>query len=258
MGRTWWTEPERDVDALIRVLDANQVDRAVLVQPVGAHGYDNGYLLDAAGRWASRLVAVPAVDLDDLAATDRDVAARIRELGGNPVVAGVRFFAVSPGSGWTADRSRTRAALRAAGRAGLVVVLAVFAHQLAHMVDDLADHDGPVVLDHCAFPDLVAGRLDADAPLLALRASGHVVLKVSSHLLREAAAGGDPGDLVGQLADRFGADRVMWGSDYPQSGADYPALLAASEQAVAGLSATERNLFFSANAARVFDRRGLW
>ncbi len=257
LGREWWTEPGRDVEALIRTLDDHRVERAVLVQAVGAHGYDNSYLLDAARRFAPRVVAVPAVDLDDPLLADGDIATVIGDLARDPVVTGIRLFAVSPASRWTARPARVRAAFDAAGAARLVMVLTLFESQLAALAGAVVDHEGPVALDHCAFPGLRAGLLPDDAPLLALERAAHVTLKVSSHLLLDAAAAGASGALVGQLVARFGPDRILWGSDYPQTGADYGALVALAERAAGGLSGADREAFFAANAARVFGRPGL-
>ena len=51
--------------------------------------------------------------------------------------------------------------------------------------------------------------------MLDLADSPHVSLKVSPHVLR--SSGDDPARLVDQLVERFGAGRLLWGSDYPQS-----------------------------------------
>jgi predicted TIM-barrel fold metal-dependent hydrolase len=256
LGRPWWTEPGRDADALLSVARLNGVGRAVLVQPVGAYAYDNSYLLHAAARHSPRFAAVPAIDLDGQSC--EHVQATIKRLAEVPQVVGVRFFAVSPGSEWTSDPARAGAAFNAAGEAGLVIVLTVFAHQLGYLTHLITGSATAVAIDHCGFPQLRTGRLPDDAPLLALRGSNRVVLKVSTHLLHDAAAHGDPAQLMDQLAQEFGPHRLLWGSDYPQTGADYPALVETAERATQSLTSAEREAFFGANAARVFSRPGLW
>ena len=81
----------------------------------------------------------------------------------------------------------------------------------------LARHpDVPVVLDHCGFPDLRGGpSFPGLAPVLALAGHPGLHLKVTSHVLE--AAGEHAAAFVEQLADTFGADRLVWGSDYPQT-----------------------------------------
>jgi predicted TIM-barrel fold metal-dependent hydrolase len=236
-------------------MHASAVGRAIVVQAVGPYGFDNRYLLHSVADHP-QLAAVPAVDLDGR--SSQDIERAVQRLAESPRVVGVRYFAVSPGSTWTPDETRSAAAFEAAFRAGLVVVLTVFAHQLRGLTDLLIGRNIPVALDHCGLPELSGGRLRNDAPLLALREASHVVLKVTTHLLRDAAVDGDPVRLVDQLIEEFGADRLLWGSDYPQTSGDYPDLLAAAEAATKTMGPDERRGFFAANAARVFRRPGLW
>jgi predicted TIM-barrel fold metal-dependent hydrolase len=121
---------------------------------------------------------------------------------------------------------------------------------LSKLIGELPDVR--VALDHCGFPDLSEGRVAPDAPLLALQDAGHVSLKISSHLLRDAAATGDPVALVGQLAAAFGGERLLWGSDYPQTDSDYGALLDDAAAATRQLDVGVRTGFFSGNATQVF------
>lgn len=253
VGSQWWSEAGHDAESMLAVAGANQVERVMLVQPVGVYGYDNAYVVDAAARHPGRLAAVPAVDLED-----PRFSGAIARLGEHPQVAGIRLFAVVPGSTWPSDTERAAAGLDAVRRAGLAAVLTVFDHQLAELTPLIIRHGGAIALDHCGFPRLLSGRLPKDAPLLALRDARHVALKVSTHLLHEAATDGDPARLVDQLAEEFGADRLIWGSDYPQTGTDYRAMLSTAEGATRSLTAEERRGFFGDSAARVFARPGLW
>lgn len=257
LASEWWSEPGRDAERMLAVMDANGVDRAVLVQPIGAYGYDNSYVLSAAVRHPGRLAAVPAVDLDERSG-DVDVERKVRQVAEAPGVAGVRLFGVSSGSEWTSDGQRAAAALVAAQKAGVVAVLTLFDRQIADLAPVLIHSPSPIALDHCGFPKLRDGLLPDTAPLRMLRAAGHVALKISTHLLREAAEQGDPARLVEQLAEEFGPDRLVWGSDYPQTGRHYQGMVHMAERAAAGLGAREQAGFFGQNAARLFDRPGLW
>ena len=55
-GETWF-EP---IEALLHQMDANDVDKAVLVQHRGA--FDNSYLLECASRFPGRFAVVAQVD----------------------------------------------------------------------------------------------------------------------------------------------------------------------------------------------------
>ena len=248
LGRTWWTEPERDHAALLGAMDACHVDAALLVQPVGAYGYDNSYVLDAVESGSGRLRAVPAIDLDAAEAADH-----IRRVSHRAGVVGVRLFGVGAGARWPADAEALDTALAAARDAGLTAVLTLFRDHLPALTPVLRRHpEITVALDHCAFPEIVDGRLAPGSPLLALRDAEHVLLKVSSHLLYEAGADGAP-RLVSELVQAFGPGRLAWGSDHPQTGGDYGELVDLARAACRDLDGHQRSAFFGANAAAAFS-----
>ena len=147
---------------------------------------------------------------------------------------------------WLTD-GRGAAVWDAAGALGITVVPVVFPRHLG-AVRALAEPRPSVVvaLDHAGFPD---HPLDAGAPVLGLADLPAVHLKVSSHLLLEAP---DPAAELGQLVAAFGAERLCWGSDYPQTSPDYGSLLACGQAAAAGLSAADREAFLAGTAARLF------
>jgi predicted TIM-barrel fold metal-dependent hydrolase len=253
LGRHWWSEPSRDAEGLVSVMDEHGVGRAIATQAIGPYGYDNSYLVHAVSDRLDRLAAVPAVHVDDRTITDEELAASIGELAAYPGVVGVRLLGIAPGSSWPHDEARARVAFDAARRAGLVIVLTVWPDQLQALTDLIGQSsDVLVALDHCGFPHLSAAQVAADAPLMALRDHENVRLKVTSHLLREAAESGDPATLVAQLAAAFGAEHLLWGSDYPQTDGDYGALLHEAAAAAGGLDAAARPGFFAGNAIRTF------
>ena len=253
LGRPWWSEPGRDAKALLSVMDEKGVGRAIAAQAVGPYGYDNTYLLHAVSVHPDRLAAVPAIDVDDRTIDDDALAASITSLDPSRGVVGVRLMGIAPGSSWAHDDARARVACHAAHRVGLVVVLTVWPDQLQVLTKVIQEGpDVQIALDHCAFPELVGGLVPAGAPLLALQPAENVGLKVSSHLLREAASGGDPAGLVAQLAETFGSERLLWGSDYPQTDGDYDALLRDAAEAAGGLGGEAQAAFFAGNATRTF------
>jgi L-fuconolactonase len=253
LGRPWWSEPGRDAEGLLSRMDAHGVAVALATQAIGAYGYDNSYLLHAVAAHPHRVAAIPAVDVEDRAIDDDELAASIAGLAASPGVVGVRLFGVAPGSSWPFDEARARVAFQAARRGGLVTVLTVWPAQLQRLTNLIRERsDTPVVLEHCGFPDLTGDRVPADAPLLTLQDDENLRLKVTSHLLREAAAGGDAANLVAQLAATFGAERLLWGSDYPQTDGDYDSLVRDAEGAARGLEAGARSGFFAGNAIQTF------
>jgi L-fuconolactonase len=76
-----------------------------------------------------------------------------------------------------------------------------------------------------------------------------VHLKVSSHLLEGVP---EPGALVARLAGAFGAERLCWGSDYPQTSLDYAELLARGRAGADALPEKDRDAFLGGTATRLW------
>ena len=242
VGSDWWRTGDHGSGPLVATLDAAGVERAVVVQAVGPYGYDCRCAVDAVGERPDRLRLVVAVD-----PTGADPAAELRRLARHAPVAGVRLFCVGGADeAWLAD-GRAAAVWSLAGELGIVVVPTVFPARLPEVRRLAEAHPGvAVALDHAGFPEL---PLAVDAPVLGLADVPWVHLKVSSHVLGDAP---DAVALVRTLAARFGADRLCWGSDYPQTSTDYAALLALGIAAAEGLAPGERDAFLSATATRLW------
>jgi L-fuconolactonase len=241
----WWAGVACDTAALRRAMDAHGVTAALAVQAVGVYGYDNTYLLDAVASGPRPVAAVAAVDVDAAGAAEE--ITRLSTVAG---VVGVRLFAVSPGSSWVRT-GKGDEALDAAARSGLPVVLTVFEHQLPPLAPSIARYPSlPITLDHCAFPTLDGGRIHRDSPLLEMAGAPNVTVKVSSHLLLEVTPPDAPSALIDDLLSRFGPDRVMWGSDWPQTPLpDYGSHLELAQRAMVHLEQEVRLAVMGRNAA---------
>ncbi|WEX77429.1 amidohydrolase family protein [Sinorhizobium numidicum] len=123
---------------------------------------------------------------------------------------------------------------------------------LADRLPDLA-----IVVDHGAKPFIADGRFEpwrADMAALAKRPNVNVKL---SGLVTEAGGGWSIERLrpyAAHLIDVFGADRVMFGSDWPVVllAADYAAWLAAARALTADLTESERQAIFLGTATRFY------
>ena len=58
----WYREEPCSAERLLTLMDDAGVDRAVLVQPVSAYGFDNDYTADAAQSYATRYTSVACLD----------------------------------------------------------------------------------------------------------------------------------------------------------------------------------------------------
>ena len=84
------------------------------------------------------------------------------------------------------------------------------------------------------------------APIVRLE---NVYLKVSTRVLSQAP----PARIVRQLADHFGAERLMWGSDYPASHErSYREWVELARAATGELSEDEADRFLSGTALELW------
>ena len=248
LASDWWKRGGYDVDAVLGTLAGAGVAQMVVVQAAGAYDNDNRYVMNVAMDHPESVRAVVVVDPDEPGA-----AGVVTDLAARPGVAGVRYMAVRPTAEWVGTERADRV-FESAGRAGLTVVLTVFSTQipaLRPVMDRFPEV--PIVLDHCAFPALEGSVIGRDDPLLGLIDLPQVAVKVTSHNLAPLAQAGGGRSLVEQLAGCFGTERILWGSDYPQTAHDtYAGLLDLARTALAGLSPAEQAAVLGDNTRRLF------
>jgi predicted TIM-barrel fold metal-dependent hydrolase len=239
VGTNWFREVPVTVEQFSTLMADAGVDRAVLVQAMGAYGFDNDYVLDAAATDRTRFASVVIVDV----AGDAAAAARtLRRLATERGAGGVRLLAL--GDDWIGSDAAS-IIWQTAADLGLLVVATLLAPQLPSLDRALARHPGvAVALDHCGFPEFPNIE-----PLLGLADHANLHLKVSSHVLQHPP---DPAAFVERLAAVYGADRLMWGSDFPQThDRPYADLLALGRAAGAGLSPADQAAFLGGTAERL-------
>jgi L-fuconolactonase len=206
---TWITSNACPIDEYATLMRANGIDRAVLVQAMGAYTDDNGYCVDSAATDPARFRSVAYVDAhgaDPTGALDEWVSRS---------ATGVRIVAITG----SLDAPDIEALWKHAAGKGVPIVATVVEPEVPKLPRLLERFpDARVALDHCGFPDLSGGRSYPHArPLFELAAFANVHLKVSTIALDHAREGGDPRDFVEALAGAFGPQRLQWGSDWSQT-----------------------------------------
>jgi predicted TIM-barrel fold metal-dependent hydrolase len=240
----WYRKAPCSAEGLLERMDASGVDRAILVQALGAYSYDNRYATDSAAAHPDRFVAACCVDPeadDPVGELSFQVEARGAQ--------GVRLFAISKGASWLAEE-RSFPLWERAAELGAHVIVTILGHQLDELRQVLERFpEISVSLDHCGFPDV------ADpSPLFAMADLPNLHLKLTTHALDAAAeAFGSAGGFVASLVERFGADRVMWGSDFCQIyDRPYGQLVKLGTEAFAGLPKASREACLGGNALRLW------
>lgn len=240
----WYKEAPCSADRLLVKMEETGVDRAVLVQPMGAYSFDNRYTADSAVAHPDRFVSACCVDLDAESPVET-LTHWVQEKG----MRGVRLFALARGDSWLA-KPRTFPVWERAAELGIHVIVTIFGHQLDDLRRMLERYPSiDVSLDHCAFPNMTAPDT-----LFAMADLGNLHLKVSTHVLDAATSfEGSPQPFVHRLVDVFGAQRVMWGSDFCQThDRSYAELVDLGRAAFAELDRHDRDACMAGTALRLW------
>ena len=206
----WRYAPDYDatLDAYRKLLDASDIGHAVLVQP-SFLGTDNSYLLQALTTDRTRLRGVAVVSPD--IAEDELI-----QLNANGIT-GVRLNLMEqplPDIG----AAPFATLWRRLSKLGWHVELHRDASDLAPLITALLDVGLPVVVDHFGRPALDSGTSDRGfKDLLELASSGRVWVKLSGAYRCAKPGSSFVRDATDQLINAFGAERLMWGSDWPHT-----------------------------------------
>ena len=274
-GNSWVKTAPASAEDLIAQMDAAGVAKGVLVQPVGAYGTDNSYVADAGAAHPDRLATVCVIDM-----TADDRLAQLRYWTQERSIGGVRLFSVpTPKVPWLDDPA-TFEIWEACQEWSVKVGVCLLPEELPRLGQVLARFpDTPVALDHCGFADFTDGPpWNAAQPLWELAEQQNLYLKVTTNVLDAAGESatrkqhgqhGTEGNLsqkkeakqsadrkapsfkaqkhlMATLAHRFGATRLMWGSDYPQvHNRPYSELATLARSAATALPSTEQPLFLA-------------
>lgn len=235
------------------------VDRAVLVQAAN-NGLDTELMLEAADRHPWVVGVVGWVDL-----TEGDAAeASAERLAEDRRVVGIRHLIHNEEDPDWLLRSEVLAGLRALARVGLAFdIVSVLPRHLEH-VSTVAEHapDLRIVIDHLSKPPIASGDLHEWARLLA-EAAAHpnVHAKISGLDTAASPERWTPADLrpaVDHALQVFGADRLMYGGDWPITilGGGYRRQHAAFTEIVSTWTEDEQRAVKWRTATRVYGLSG--
>ena len=244
---------ERRVDAegLLERMGETGVERAVLVQFATVHGYDNSYVVDSAHRYPDRFVAVGTIDGRAPDAANQ-LTYWVRERG----AAGCRLTAAGPVTGveWVQVPAVWERAAQLQVPVCVHFRVGMYGPGLAALRDLMERFPAvPVVLDHTANPPWEEGPpLYGMGPLLDLARYNLYVKFTTVNLNRLAQANVPVEPVLRRLVDGFGAGRVMWGSDLPNTPGRYADMVSRMRAAVAALPTAEQEWIQSGTALQLY------
>jgi L-fuconolactonase len=236
------------------LLDAQGITGTIVVQ-AAATVAETEFLLGLAKDTDFIKGVVGWVDLTDPACPDM-----LDRLMASPAFKGVRPMLQDIGdTNWIA-RPAVLSNLAELAKRGLrmdALVVPRHLEVLARVAADLPQL--PIVIDHCAKP-VIADGADAGAAwregMARLAALPNVMCKISG-LANEAGPHWSAASLqpvVDHVVQHFGANRLMWGSDWPvlNLAGDYAQWRAVSDTLFAGLSLPDRANIYGRTAARFY------
>lgn len=261
---------------LIEQMDRNGVGKACIVQRGHVYGYDNSYIIDSGKKYPDRFV--PVVILD---AQDPETPAKYRDMVLNHGVRGLRL-AQTHGDFFDTAWMNSPAAMecwRTAADLGTPVAIIFFRRHLpwalpalkfvAELLPSLR-----IIVDHIGTPHTLsnpekarfdAAGLDSRMPpppdfgiaetIGIFEKLPNVSFKFTEiNMERLADQKVEPARFIRRLADAFGADRLMWGSDLGQSEWPYAEKAAFARKAADDLNPEERRAFLYGAAEKVYTK----
>ncbi|MEO8465514.1 MAG: amidohydrolase family protein [Gammaproteobacteria bacterium] len=266
------TTPPYPVEQLLADMETNGVSHACAVQRFHYYFVDNAYVLDASRPRAERLC--PVVMLDGL---DGKASAQLRSLAKRQRIGALRLATLHHtryDTAWLNAPSTMRLWEEAAKLSLPVCVIGYVRHlpynlpalgMLAEMYPDT-----PIVVDHLGLPHapmqflatVSEGRpLPSPGPpdygisptLTALLAHRNVYYKLTGlNLEYLAAMQVDAAQFMRRFVDKFGAERILCGTDIGQTQGPYARIVGDIRKSLALLNVTEREAVLSGTATRVF------
>ena len=255
---SWNSLPDEpgNAELLIEDMDANGVDRVVLVQTSWST-WDNGYVADSGRKYPERFVSIGLID-----PLDPDNARQAAQWMDERGMAGFRLHPDYYSDDEVLLRPENDALFRAiADRKGIVQV-----HNRppnAHQLDGVADRYPEItwLIDHMMYPEPQwAPGWEPYRPVLELARHPNVLIKISDVHSRSQQdyPHADMHEVVRMAVDAFGIERCMWGTGYPgyhREKHGWPSLageLRIVREAFDWLSDNDRDQILGSNAERVF------
>lgn len=248
----WSKERPANPEDLIAAMDAGSVAKAAIVHASTVYGFDNALVADAVARYPARCTGVGSIDMlaPDAVATAR--AWLDRGLSGFRIFTGGSTKKVDAS---TLDDSRAYPVWELMSERGLSMCIQTNESGIPATIA-LARRfpRAKVLVDHFARPDVSGGPGFAKAgPLFSLAAEPNVYLKYTPVALeRLAQANADVHAFMSRLVGEFGAGRIAWGSNWPNSPGTLAEIVRDAKAAIARLPMKEQELIMGGTAQEIY------
>lgn len=249
----WSKERPASHDDLIAAMDEAGIAKTAIVHASTCYGFDNSYVADAIARYPQRCTGVGSIEM--LAPNAAITAKRWLERG----MTGFRIF--TGGSTKKVDASslddpRSYPVWELMGERGFSICVQTDATGIPATLALAKRYPKVnVILDHFARPDLKGGPpYAAAAPLFSLAAAPNIYLKftpVAQKQLDDSMA--DTHAFLSKLVAEFGANRMAWGSNWPNSPGTMTEHVTRAKAALARLPQSDQDQILGGTALRLYS-----
>src|SRR6201982_944767 len=251
---TWSTERPTTYDDLLRAMDEAGVAKAAIVHSSTAYGYDNSYVADAVAAVPSRFTGVYSIDV--LAPEAVKTFAYCRARG----CSGMRLFTTGSTlpdqSTWFAHPRTYRFWEHAAAK-NIPVCMQMKTHGIP-LLRQIMDRFPKVtiILDHLSRAPAADGPpYAAAAEFFALAKYQQLCLKVTPiNLSPKSWGNGASETFFRKVIDAFGASRIGWGSNFPNSVGTLSEILGAARKAFSFAKESDQDWIFGETAQILYPR----
>jgi predicted TIM-barrel fold metal-dependent hydrolase len=198
------------MEHLVREMDAAGVDRVMLIQTFTAYEYDNRFIADTSVAHPDRSRGVVTLDPTDPGAIDT-----LRDLHARANLGAIRMYPTRGENPTFAHEGHGRL-IEAATELGLVTNILIDTPYADALAKHLSDYPSArIVLDHCM--NLRAGASEILARTVDLASFPNLYAKLTFAITGsdEEYPCRDTHDLVHAVIEAYGAERCIWGSDFP-------------------------------------------
>lgn len=249
---TWSSERPTTYEMLLKEMDAAGVDRAAIVHSSTAYGYDNSYVADAVSAVPSRFTGVYSIDVlapDTVKTFDYWLARGC---------SGMRLFTTGSTlpdqAKWFVDPKTYPFWEHAA--ANNIPVCMQMKQEGIPLLRQIIDRFPKVtiILDHLSRASFADGPpYAAAAEFFDLAKYKQVHLKVTPINVTPKSWGkATPEGFFGKVIDAFGASRIGWGSNFPNSVGTLAEILGAARRAFSFAKASDQDWIFGKTAQALY------
>jgi L-fuconolactonase len=249
---TWSSERPTTYEMLLAAMDDAGVDKSAIVHSSTAYGYDNSYVVDAVAAVPSRFTAVCSIDViapDAVKTFDHWLVRGCT---------GMRLFTTGSTlpdqATWFID-PKTDPFWEHAAAKNIPVCMQMKQEGLP-LLRQIMDRFPKVtiILDHLArapFEDGPPYRRASD--FLELAKYEQVYLKITPVNVTPKSWGkASPESFFGKIVDTFGASRIAWGSNFPNSVGTLSEILSAARKAFSFAKASDQDWIFGKTALTLY------